>query len=97
MAQTVGSACNVEDTGLIPGLGRSLEKKWQPTLVFLPGEFPWAEEPGKYSPWGHKESDMKEQLSFHFHVHETTVGMIMILSHICTRLFSSPHTGVCLM
>ena len=22
--------------------------------------------PGLYSPWGHKESDMTEQLSFHF-------------------------------
>ena len=35
------SACNAGDTGdagLIPGWGRSLEKAWQPTPVFLPGE-----------------------------------------------------------
>ena len=29
----------------------------------LPGEPPWTEEPGGLSPWGHKESDMTEQLS----------------------------------
>ena len=28
---------------------------------------PWMEEPGKlHSPWGRKESDMTEQLHFHF-------------------------------
>ena len=31
------------------------------TPVFWPGEFL-----GLYSPWGHKESDMTEQLSLHF-------------------------------
>ena len=36
---------------------------WQPTPVFLPGEFPWTEEPVGYSPWGHTESYMTEQLS----------------------------------
>ena len=25
---------------------------------------PWAEEPDRYSPWGHKESDMTERLRF---------------------------------
>ena len=33
---------NAGDTGdanLIPGSGRFLEEKWQPTLVFLPGKF----------------------------------------------------------
>ena len=43
--------CNVGDLGLIPGLGRSPGGgggggAWQPTPVFLPGEFPWTEEPG---------------------------------------------------
>ena len=32
-----------------------LEKEWQPTPVFLPGESPWTEEAGGlYSPWGLK-------------------------------------------
>ena len=49
---------------LIPGSGKiPWRSEWQLTLVFLPGE----EGPGQrglagYSPWGHKESDMTEQL-----------------------------------
>ena len=35
------------DVTLIPGLGRFPQRrKWQPTPVFLPREFPWTEEPG---------------------------------------------------
>ena len=33
------SACNAQDLGVIPGSGRPLEEGWQPTPVFLPGEF----------------------------------------------------------
>ena len=33
-------------------------RKWQPTLVFLPGKFHGQRSPAGYSPWGHKESDM---------------------------------------
>ena len=35
-------------------------RKWQPTPRFLPGE-PHGQ---GYSPWGHKESDMIEELTF---------------------------------
>ena len=38
------SACNAEDTGLIPQLAR--RRKCQPTPVFLPGN-PVTEEPGR--------------------------------------------------
>ena len=34
-----------------------LEKEWQPTLVFLPGEFHEQRSLKGYSPRGHKESD----------------------------------------
>ena len=30
---------------------------------------PWTEEPGGYSPWGHKESDTTEQQSMHLSSH----------------------------
>ena len=44
------SACNVEDLGSIPGMGRSPGflhgMAWQPNPVFLPGESPWKEESG---------------------------------------------------
>ena len=30
------SACNAGDPALIPGLGRTQRRKWQPTPIFLP-------------------------------------------------------------
>ena len=38
-------------------------RKWQPTPVFLPGESHGQRSLMGYSPWGHKESDMTEQLT----------------------------------
>ena len=32
----------------------------------LAWRIPWTEEPGSYSPWGHKESDATERPHFHF-------------------------------
>ena len=50
--------------GLIPGLGKSPgRRKWQSTLVFLPGNFSGQRSLEGYSPWGHKESDVAERLS----------------------------------
>ena len=37
-------------------------RAWQPTPVFLPGEFHGQRSLGGYSPWGCKEFDMTEQL-----------------------------------
>ena len=64
------------DTGSIPGS--------QPTTVFLPGKSNgqrnlvdygppdgWRSLVG-YSPWGHKESGITEQLSGHTHTHTHT-------------------------
>ena len=45
------SACNARDQGSSPGLGR----EWQPTLVFLPGEFHGQWSLAGYSPWDPKE------------------------------------------
>ena len=39
------------------------KREWQPTPVFLPGEFHGQRSLARYSPWGHKESDMTEGLS----------------------------------
>ena len=38
----------------------SLEKKWQLTLLFLPGKFHEQRNLAGYSSWGCKESDMTE-------------------------------------
>jgi len=51
-------------------------RKWQPTPVFLPGEFQGQRRLAGYSPCGHKESDMTEQLT------HTLVIPITFLSEI---------------
>ena len=48
---------DVRDTGLIPGLERSLEKDMATPSSILAWRISWAEEAG---PWGHKESDTAE-------------------------------------
>ena len=40
-------------------------RKWQPIPVFLPEKFHGLRSLGRYSPWGHKESDMTERLRTH--------------------------------
>ena len=53
------SACN---PGFDPWVGKIPWRRARlPTPVFWPGEFH-----GLYSPWGHKELDSTELLSFHF-------------------------------
>ena len=54
------SACHAGDSGSIPGLRKF--PHWQPTPVFLPGEFYGQRSLTGYSPWGHKELDMIKQL-----------------------------------
>ena len=50
---------DVRDTGLIPGLERSLEKDMATHSSILAWRISWAEEAG---PWGHKESDTQHML-----------------------------------
>ena len=57
--------CNAGDLGSIPGSGRSPgERKQHPTPVLWPGKLYGQRSLVGYSPWGHKESDMTEQLHF---------------------------------
>jgi len=48
------------DAGLISGLGRSLEEGMVIHSSILAWRILWTEEPGGYSPWGHKEMDTIE-------------------------------------
>ena len=58
------SACNVGDLGSVPGLGSfPWRREWQPTPVFLYGEFHGLRSLVGYSPWGCKESDTTEWLT----------------------------------
>ena len=74
------NAGDARDVGLIPGLGR----KWQPTPVFLPGEFHGQRSLVSYSPWDGKELDSTE----HVCQHHSTISDHQ--SHICILVqFSS--------
>ena len=47
-----------------PWVGKMLwRREWQPAPVFLPGESHAQRSLAGYSPWGHKESDMTEQIT----------------------------------
>ena len=65
--------CSVRDLGLISGSGRSPGEEdpleWQPTPVFLPGEFHGQRSLVGYSPWRNGESERTEQLSLSIRAH----------------------------
>ena len=53
-----------ERPGFDPWVGKiPWRRKWQPNPVFLPGKSHGQRSLVGYSPWGHKESDMTEQLT----------------------------------
>ena len=43
-------------------------RAWQPSAVFLPGEFDGQRSPVGYSPWGGKESDTTERPTLSFSI-----------------------------
>jgi len=54
-------ACQYRRSGFHPWVRKvPWRRKWQPTPVFLPGEFHGQRNLAGYSPWGCKESDMTE-------------------------------------
>ena len=68
VAQMVKSLPAVRETQ-VRSLGQEdpLEKEVATNSSILAWKIPWMEEPGKlYSPWGHKELDMTEQLHLLF-------------------------------
>ena len=84
------SACNVRDLGLIPASGRSPGvRKWQPTPVFLPGEFYGERSLAGYSSWGHKESDVTEPLTLTYTVSDVE-GAVVNKQRRASPLGASP-------
>ena len=55
-------SAKAKDTGSIPGSGRSGEREWQPTPLFLPGKSHVQRGLAGYSPWGQKASDTTQRL-----------------------------------
>ena len=59
------STSKAREPDLLPGLERlPWRRKWQPTPVFLPGKSHGQRSLVGYSPWGRKESDTTEQLTY---------------------------------
>ena len=57
-------------------------KEWQPTPVFLPGEFHGQRSQAGYSPWGRKESDKTERLTLDSHRGQALwMGVFSLTSH----------------
>ena len=62
-------------------------REWQPTPVFLPGEIHGHRGLTGYSPWGHKELDMTEQL---------TLMILTVYVYICMYISEkamAPHSS----
>ena len=66
------SACNAGNTGDVEfdsWVGKiPWRREWQSTPVFLPEKFLRQRSLAGYGPWGHKESDMSEQLTTQTHM-----------------------------
>ena len=61
-------------------------RKWQPTLVLLPGEFHGQRSLAGYSPWGHKESDMTEQLKYCHSIQVISALPVFLLAGLTASL-----------
>ena len=79
VAQRIKCLPAIRRPGFDPWVGKiPWRRKWQPTLVFSPGESHGQRSLVGYSPQGHKVSDTTERLHFHFHfqsLHEDTTFM----------------------
>ena len=71
VAQTERVSLQCRRPGIDPWVGKiPWRREWQPTLVFLPGEFHGQRSLMGYSPWSHKELNTTEQLT-HTHMYNT--------------------------
>ena len=74
------STCNAGNLGLIPGSKISpRESEWQPTPVFLPGEFHGQRSLASYGPWGRKED------SCHLFITTDAKHLFVCLRPICNH------------
>ena len=60
-------------------------REWQPTPVFLPGEFHGQRRLEGYSPWGHKESDMAGQLTHTEAPEDSGASFSVISGSLCLQ------------
>ena len=81
------SSYNPGDRGSISGLGRSPGEGHGNPLEYTRLENPWTEEPGSYSPWGRKESDMTERRQCQYHTYMLGIYFKLLTTRICACRF----------
>ena len=64
-------------------------RKWQPTLVFLPGKFHEQRNLAGYSPWSCKESDTKDHAHARAYAHQKFTCYLLHLFYIKTSFVPS--------
>ena len=89
----------IQETQVPPlGQGRSpAGRKWQPTAVFLLGEFHGQRSLAGNSPQGHKELHTAEQLTLSLHFHTLTYHCIHTHTHTHThtpQIYTNRHNGI---
>ena len=87
----------MQKTGFDPWAGKILwRREWQPTPVFLPGEFNGQRRLAGHNPWGCKESGTTERHS-HTNTHtQVVVGWYILVDQavgICDDSFKEPSIG----
>ena len=88
VAQTVKHLSAMQETWVVKIPWR---RKWQPTPVFLPGKSHGRRSLVGYCPLGCKESDMIEQLHFHFTFQDGNLPPLFSFNHR-----SCPMVGRCI-
>ena len=68
-------------------------RTWQPTPVFLPGECHGQRRLVGYSPWGHKELDMTQQLTLYCAAISLWLSSQQI-NHTCQAIFGTQVSQV---
>ena len=69
---------DIWDKGSIPGLGRSSGEGHGNSSSILAWEIPWTEEPGGYSPWGHKKVGHDWSDLAHTHAYNPNIYSIFV-------------------
>ena len=88
------NAGDSRDVGLIPRVRKiPWRRKWQPALLFLPGESHGQWSLVGYSPWGHRESNVTEQPITHTHtrIHTCTCTHMQTHTHARTHAHTCTH------
>ena len=89
------SACKCRRPGFSPWVGKICwRRKWQPTLVFLPGESHGQRSLAGYSSWGRKESDTTELLTLSLFMWDLTSSRIEPMSPaLAGKFFTTEPPG----